>query len=252
MSDDRRRNMRPDNCRACGKSCEAGQGYLYRDTNSRTVRRIGRFGWFVKCEECHGGNKTKMTVAMEKHAAARANEPVVRPWSVAQVRNWAVDRITHNGDVAILVETGTFGMIVSYRDPINGRFTAPTGYALEQKEFAGKPLSEKAAAELSPRILAIVVAVQGEELAAGEAAAARLVAAGATVTLHPCGWGWKVSYKGGEFHLDGLTGGANRIGGFTGLDAERRVTGVWFEGTVEELLANSQGGRHDGTAVAGV
>ena len=235
---ERRRNMRAEQCRACGQLCEAGQGYLYHDTNTtRRNRHTGRFLWFVKCEECHVGAKTRMTVKLEQQAAARAAEPIIRPWSVSQVRTWAVDRVTHDGDVAILVETGTFGEVVSYRDPINSRFTAPTGYSLEQREFGGKPLSERAAAELGGKILAIVVAVQNEERAAGEAAVAKLVAAGAAVTPHGSGFCWKVSYRGGEYWLWGCVDGKNRVSGLTDVDANRNVTGRWIETTAEELIA---------------
>ena len=225
--------MRSENCRACGKLCEAGQGYLYRDTTSRTVRRLGRFGWFVKCEECHGGAKTRLTVSLEKRAAARADVPFVRPWSVSQVKNWAVGRTTHEGDVAINIEAGTaFVEVVSYRDRINSRFTAPTGYALEQAEFAGKPLSEKAAAYLTAQILPIVVAVQTEEQLAGDEAIAKLTAAGATATPCPSGYGWRVEFKGGRYTLRGCIGGANKVVGMT----QPNEHGRWVETTAEELL----------------
>ena len=227
---ERRRNMRVENCRACGKPCEAGQGYLYRDTTSRTVRRLG---WFVKCEKCHGGGKTRLTVSLEKQAAARAEEPIVRPWSVSQVKKWVVSRTTHEGDVAIRIEAGTaFVEVVSYRDRINSRFTAPTGYALEQAEFAGKPLSRRAAAYLTAQILPIVVAVQTEEQVAGEGAIAKLTAAGATATPCPSGYGWQVDFKGGRYTLWGCVGGTNKVVGMT----QPNEHGRWVETTAEELL----------------
>lgn len=232
---ERRRNMRAENCRACGKLCEAGHGYLYRDTNSRTVRRLGRFGWFVKCEGCHGGNKSQMTVRMERDAAARADEPVVRPWSVSQVKRWVVSRTVHEGDVAIRISAGVFEEVVSYRDRINSRFTAPTGYALEQATFAGRPLSENAATYLSGQILPLVVAVQSEEQAAGEAAVAKLVAAGATATPCPSGYGWRVEYKGGRYTLWGCVDGKNKVSGLT----QPNEQGRWVETTAEELLGAS-------------
>lgn len=176
---ERRRNMRADNCRACGAHVEAGAGYLYRDTHSRPNRYTGRFGWLVKCQPCHEGGKTKLTVRMERDAAARANEPPPpRSWSVAQVRKWAVERGEHEGDVAVFV-AGAFGReVVSYRDRINSGFTGDTGYSLEQHEFVGRPLSAAAVADLSPRILAALVAVQEEERVGLVAAAEKLVAAG--------------------------------------------------------------------------
>lgn len=237
---ERRRNMRAENCRACGKFCEAGQGYLYRDTNSRTVRRLGRFGWFVKCEECHGGNKSQTTVRMERDAAARADEPVVRPWSVSQVKRWTVSRTVHEGDVAIRISAGVFEEVVSYRDRINSRFTAPTGYALEQATFAGRPLSENAATHLSGQILPLVVAVQSEEQAAGEAAVAKLVAAGATATPCPSGYGWRVEYKGGRYTLWGCVDGKNKVSGLVGEAHQlNEHGGRWVETTAEELLGAS-------------
>jgi hypothetical protein len=231
---ERRRNMRAESCRACGKACEAGQGYLYRDThNRRRNRYTGAFLWFVKCEECHGGDKTRLTIASEKYAAAHANDPVVRPWSVSQVKKWAVTRTEHEGDIAIRVEAGTFSEVVSYRDHINSRFSAPTGYSLEQHEFAGKPLSQKAADELGARILPMLVAIQNEEQAAGEAAVAKLVAAGATAKPCPSGYGWRVEYKGGDYCLWGCVEGKNKI---TGI-GRKGVAGQWVETTAEELIA---------------
>jgi hypothetical protein len=233
---DRRRNMRAENCKACGKFCEAGQGYLYRDTHGRPNRYTGKFGWFVKCEECHSGNKTKLTVTLEKHAAAHANDPVIRPWSVASVKNWTVTRTTHEGDVAIRVDGKGFSEIVSGRDRINSRFTAKNSYTLEQNGLAGKPLSEKAAEHLGAQIFAIVVAVQDDERMAGNAAVDKLVAAGATVTLSPSGNAWKVKYKGGEYTLWGCVDGKNKV---TGL-AVAGVHGPWVETTAEELIAKGE------------
>jgi hypothetical protein len=224
--------MRTENCRACGKLCEAGQGYLYRDTHGRPNRYTGKFGWFVKCEECHGGSKTKMTVAMEKHAAAHINDPVIRSWSVAQVKNWVVIRTTYEDDVAIRVEGNGFSEVVSYRDRINSRFSAPTGYTLEQKEFAGKPLSEKAAEHLSARILVIVNAVQEEEQAAGEAAVAKLAAAGAQISFYPAGNCWEVKYQGVSYNLWGCVDGKNKLIGVV----QTGGLGTWVETTAEELI----------------
>lgn len=228
---ERRRNMRAENCRSCGKFCEAGQGYLYKDTHThRRNRYTGRFLWFVKCEECHEGAKTRLTISMEQQAAARAAEPVVRPWSVSQVKKWVVSRTTHDGDVAIRIDGGTFSEVVSYRDRINSRFTAPAGYSMEQMEFCGKPLSEKAAEHLSEQVLRIVVAVQSEEQVSGELAAAKLVSAGATVTPCPSGYGWRVEYKGGRYTLWGCVDGKNKV---VGLAQEQ---GRWIETTAEELI----------------
>jgi hypothetical protein len=230
---DRRRNMRAENCRACGVPCEAGQGYLYQDTNSRRRNRVnGRFLWFVKCEKCHSEAKTRTTVAMEKSAASHANEPVVRPWSVSQAKKWVVSQTTHDGDVAIRVDGANFSEIISGRDRINSRFTAPTGYSLEQREFAGKPLSENAASYLSELVLAIVVAVQSEEESAGEMAVAKLVDAGAVVTPYLSGHAWRVEYRGGRYTLWGCVDGKNKV---TGL-AQASETGRWVETTAEELI----------------
>ena len=230
IATDRRRNMRAENCKACGKLCEAGQGYLYRDTHGRPNRNTGRFGWFVKCEECNAGNKTRSTVKMEQHAAAHANDPVIRPWSVSQVKKWAVERITHDGDVAIRIEAGTFSEIISYRDRINSSFTAPTGYAMKQHDFSGKPLSRNAADELSDRVVTIVNAVNREERTAGELAAAKLTAAGAVVALHCSGACWNVEYKGGRYTLWGCVDGMNKMSGL--------VNGQWTETTAENLIGS--------------
>lgn len=236
MTTERRRNAHPGNCRSCGAAVEAGAGYLYRDTNGRQARarydRTGRWGWFVRCNACHTGNKTKLTVEMERDAVRRQSAPVVRPWSVSQVRGWAVDRITHKGEPAILVESGTFGEIVSYRDRINSRFTAPTGYALKQMELAGRPLSEKAAAHLSALILALVVAVQREEQEAGEAALAKLLAAGASAKPCPSGYGWRVEFRGGRYTLWGCVGGKNKVMGIT----QPNESGRWVDTDAESLI----------------
>lgn len=232
---ERRRNMRAENCRACGEPCEAGKGYLYRDTRGKVVRRLGRFGWFVKCESCHQGAKTRESVFREQQAAKRANEPIIRPWAVPQVKKWTISRIAHLGDVAICIEAGMFTQIVSYRDPMNGRFTAPTGYAMEQMIVADKPLSEQAARFLSGRILALVKVVQAEEQASGERAVAKLVAAGATVDPAPSGHGWRVALNGGNYSLWGFTGGKNKIMGVPGQQ------GGWVETTIEKLLGTSEG-----------
>lgn len=228
----RRRNMRAEGCRSCGKLCEAGQGYLYHDTNTtRRNRYTGRFLWFVKCEECHSGNKTRMTFAMDKDRDSRANDPVVRPWSVSQVRKWSVSRVTHEGEVAIRIDSADFQEVVSYRDAINSRFSAPTGYAMEQMEFSGKPLSDKAAADLSGRVLAILVDVQNEEQAAGESAIQKLATAGATVAKCLSGYGWKVEYKGGHYTLFGCVDGKNKVVGWTKETEHCR----WIVTTAEEL-----------------
>lgn len=237
---ERRRNMRAENCKACGKLCEAGQGYLYRDTHGRPNRHTGRFGWFVKCEGCSAGNKTRLTVKMEQHAAAHANDPVIRPWSITQVKKWLVKRITHDGDVAIIVEAPTFSEVISYRDRINSSFSAPTGYGLEQHDFAGKPLSDKAAVELSDRIVAIVNAVNREERAAGEAAAAKLTAAGAVVSMHCTGGSWKVEFKGGSYTLWGHVDGTNKMTGLVSTAVVNGTTvGPWIETTAETLIGGT-------------
>jgi hypothetical protein len=229
-STERRKNARPENCRACGVFCEAGQGNLYRDTTSRTVNRLGKFGWFVKCNSCNDGGKTRLTVTMEKQAAARSGEVAVRPWSVSQVKKWIVSRMTHEGEVAIQIDAGSFVEVVSYRDRINSRFTAPTGYSLEQIEFAGKPLSEKASRLLSEQILPIVVAVQSEEKTSGEIALEKMIAAGATAKPCPSGHGWRVEFQGGRYTLWGCVDGKNQV---SGLDP----TNKWIETTAESLLA---------------
>ena len=226
--------MRAENCRSCGKFCESGHGYLYRDTHGRPNYRTGRFGWFVKCEECHTGAKTRLTVSLEKQAAARANEPVVRSWSVSQVKKWVISRTVHEGDVAIQVDGGSFVTVVSYRDRINGRFTAPTGYNLEQYEFEGKPLSEKAEAHLSPQILSLVTAVQKEEHEAGETAVAKLVAAGATATPYLSGHAWSVVFQGGSYTLWGNVDGGNKVTGVT----QPNERGRWVETTAEAMIAD--------------
>lgn len=213
--------------------CDAGNGYLYKDTNTnRRNRYTGRFLWFVKCGDCHSGAKTRMTVEMEKQAAARADEPVVRPWSVSQVKKWIVSRTTHEGDVAIRIDSSTFTEVVSYRDCINSRFTAPTGYAMEQMVFGGKPLSEKAAEHLSEQVLRIVVAVQSEEQVAGELAVEKMVSAGATVTPCLSGYGWCVEYKGGRYTLWGCVDGKNKVVGMTQANEQGR----WIETTAESLI----------------
>jgi hypothetical protein len=226
---ERRRNMKAESCRACGKFCEAGDGFLYRDTHThRRNRYTGRFLWFVKCVDCHEGNKTKGIVAAEKYAAAHASDPVVRPWSLSQVRKWSVERIEHKDDVAIRIESATFAGIISYRDRINSSFRAPTGYAMEQYEFAGKPLSRNAADELTNRVLPIINAVNSEERASGEIAAAKLVAAGAVVSKHCCGFCWNVEFKGGRFTLWGCVNGNNKMSGI--------INGKWVETTAENLI----------------
>jgi hypothetical protein len=230
---DRRRNLRPEACRSCGKFCEAGQGYLYRDTSGGTVRRLGRFGWFVKCAECHSDGKSRLTVSMERHAAANPPALAIRPWSVAQVKRWTVVRVTHEGDVALRLDAGSFSEIISDRDRINSRFTAPTGYALEQAEFADKPLSANAAAYLESQILPLVNAIQAEEQLAGEEAAAKLATAGATVTPLITGYGWRIEYRGGHYTLWGCVGGKNSLKGFRLTDEGER----WTETTAEKLLS---------------
>lgn len=198
----RRRNMRAECCRACGTMCEPEQGYLYSDTNtSRRNRHTGRFLWFVKCESCHLGNKSRTTVAMERQAAARASEPVIRPWSIAQVKGWTVERFTYKGDAAIRICAPTFSAVISYRDRINSSFQACSVYDLEEYGVAGKACSAKAAAHISNQIDSIVTAVQSEERANGETAAARLTALGAIVTDHH--HYWRVSVAGGNYTLWG-------------------------------------------------
>lgn len=234
---ERRRNMRPENCRACGKHCEAGEGYLYRDTNSRTSRqnrnrRTGAFGWFVKCADCHAGEKTRLTVRMEKDAAARADEPIVRPWSVSQVKGWTVTRTTHEGDVAIRVEGKGISQVVSYRDRINSAFDAPSAYHLEEFGLAGKPLSRAAAELIGEQIKVITHAINAEERASAEAAVAKLVAAGATCEMWNVYHCYKVEYKGGQYTLWGCVEGKNKVTGII----TTTIPYTWIETTAEKLL----------------
>jgi hypothetical protein len=177
-----------------------------------------------------------MTVKMERYVASQPDKPVVHSWSVASVKNWTVTRTTHEDDVAIRVEGKGFSEIVSYRDPINSLFRAPTGYTLEQREFAGKPLSEKAAEHLSAQILVILTAVQREERAGGEAAVIKLVAAGATVSPYNTDTAWRVGYKGGSYTLWGCVDGKNKMSGMATLG----VAGTWVETTTEELIAKAE------------
>jgi hypothetical protein len=232
---DRRRNMRAEGCKVCGAHCESGAGYLYKDTNTfRRNHRTGGFLWFVKCETCHGGNKTRLTLEMERNALKHANDPVVHAWSVTQVKKWVVSRVTHEGDVAIKVTGKGVDLVVSYRDPISSRFSAPTGYSLEQKVIADKPLSKSAANHLGDRILAVLCDVQAEEAASAEAAVTRLRAAGAAVVACPSGCGWRVDFGGHHYTMWGCVGGDTRICGYTpspdgGLNR-------FVDTTVEKLL----------------
>jgi hypothetical protein len=219
---ERRRNMRAEACRSCGAACAAGAGYLYRDLG--TGRR--RASWFVKCEECHGGKKTRLSVKLERQAAARAElpaEPAVRPWGVASARKWAVELAPgEGGDVALFL-AGPFGRLaISYRDRIGGGFDAPTGYALEEGvRVAGKPLSRAAALELSPRILALVAQVRERERAGVMEAAATLEAGGVVAVKHPFSDYWTVK-------LGGLvTLGA---GPYQALAIDLSLAGDYFQG----------------------
>lgn len=251
---ERRRNMRAEGCRACGKFCEAGQGYLYRDTNSKTTRRNGRFGWFVKCEECNSGNKTRMTVAMEKQAEKHKDDPVIRPWSVSQVKKWTVELGTVEEafadvvtlDVGIYV-VGSFGRtLISYRDPIGSTFTAPGD--MEGYEVDGKPLSKAAAVELSARIYPLVREVNQKETDGVVAAATALTNGGVEVVKHPYSKHWSLKL-GGLVTLDAgfqavaveltLTGDALTGYRISGYDRRSGVS-KWVVLSIADVIAMNQ------------
>ena len=177
---ERRRNMRAEPCRICGKDCPAGEGFLYRDTDSRTVRRLGRFGWFVKCAECHGGKETRGTLANKRLAAKCAATPAVRPWSVSQVKTWSVERV---GD-KVIVTAKDWAEMGTYRDIITRECVAKCEYHLTEFGLGGKPLSKAAAELVCSRIRPFATAILMEERAATTAIIDALANAGATIARH--------------------------------------------------------------------
>ena len=175
---DRRRNMRAEPCRICGKDCSAGEGYLYRDTDSRTVRRLGRFGWFVKCAECHGAKETRGTRANKLHAAKCAAEPTVRPWSVSQVKGWTVERVCDK----VVITAKDWCEQGTYRDRITRACVAKCEYHLTEFGLCDRPLSQAAAELIYSRIRPLAAAIVAEERAATTAIIDALANAGATIT----------------------------------------------------------------------
>lgn len=223
---DRRQNSRTANCRSCGAYCEAGKGYLYFDRAK---------GWFVKCQDCNAGQKTRATVKAERRALTHPIQPTVRPWTITQVRKWTVELVTRSDDVAVVLRTGTAETVMSFRDPITSRFTANSLYEMDGMDIDGKPISLPSAKHLDSLIYPLVEWVQKREQVAGEAAALRLVIAGATAVLRAGGHGWQVDYKGGRYTMWGCVDGKNEISGFTCESGENRR---WIETTVEQLISD--------------
>lgn len=231
-STERRRNQYIANCKVCGCEVKPGEGWLYSDTkssNSRSRRAsTGRWIKVVKCDRCHTNN---LAHKWQVDNLNRPVEPTIRPWSVSQVKKWAVIRGEQDNEVVLFLE-GSFGRIkISERDSINDAFTAPSTYRLEECGIEGKPLSRAAAEELGQRIRSEVRAIADAEKASAEAARAVLTAAGATCNAPDRAWHcFSFTYAGGRYWLWGRVGRTF----VSGLDA----TDKFVETTVEELIAS--------------
>lgn len=231
---ERRRNAYADHCYVCRKEVPAGEGWLYSDVRSdrsrSRYRSTGRFKKRVKCDRCHN-EKISHKWQADNLDNPKPAEPVVRPWSVSQVKKWALERGEHEGDVALFV-VGPFGRLkISDRDSISCSFVAPSCWQLEEFGIADKPLSQAAAKEFGERVRAEVTVVANAERASAESAAKILEEAGASVERGNSWHSFKVQIGGGRYWLWGKMAG-NVV---SGVDSQNN----WIE-TTAEVLARQQ------------
>lgn len=169
----RRRNQYADNCYVCRKEVPVGEGWLYCDTKSQRSRGRHRagFGWKkqVKCNRCHEGNVTNKYQA-DALDNPKPAEPVVRPWSITQVKKWVIEvreiEIEGKKDIAILVN----GEVVSCRDRIGAMLCVPSDCQLEEFGILGKPLSRSAVQHIFPLLYAEIKKIHNAEKEASERA----------------------------------------------------------------------------------
>ena len=158
----RRTNGRAANCKACGAFCEAGTGFLHFDRKSRSGHSGPARGWFVKCGTCTSGGETRGSLKCKAVAAARRANPAPRPWSVTQVKGWAVTGATRDDGPEVIVSGRDFEEVVTQRDYRGWLYQTCD---LAEAVIAGRPLSPAAADHLAARISPLAAAAFAAEQA---------------------------------------------------------------------------------------